>query len=419
MRVRKHLEDEEMFLANYADTLTDAPLPDMISASAPSDAVVDARGAARLVPPRRRVDDSGVVTGVSEVARADAVGERRLLRPAPGDLRRTSVRGRTWCRTRSTALARAAAARPAVHGLLAGGRHLQGSCRDGRDVPARSDCPWMVWDHERSSRPPRLADPRSAFAARVTVACVALGAHPDDIEIAAGGLLLKLPRPPGPARPLRAATGTAGAAGRGAGARPRRSCPEAELDLRAPRPSRRSSARALGRVKEHRPRGGWRSRPTWCSAPPRRRAPGSPARWPSSPRRPFGISSCSPTRSRSGTAISARPTSTSRSTRTRRPKVELLTSAIPSQNGPRLVGRRGLPGPDPPARDGVPARYAEAFRCDKGLLELRLDMATSSESYRPDRPGWRGGRKRMTSQTWRVATSSRCGPYRADPRHSG
>ncbi|GAA3257999.1 glucose-1-phosphate cytidylyltransferase [Dactylosporangium siamense] len=30
MRVRKYVEDEPMFLANYADTLTDAPLPEMV-----------------------------------------------------------------------------------------------------------------------------------------------------------------------------------------------------------------------------------------------------------------------------------------------------------------------------------------------------------------------------------------------------
>ncbi|WP_329103845.1 glucose-1-phosphate cytidylyltransferase [Micromonospora sp. NBC_01699] len=31
MRVRKYVQDDEMFLANYADTLTDAPLPEMIA----------------------------------------------------------------------------------------------------------------------------------------------------------------------------------------------------------------------------------------------------------------------------------------------------------------------------------------------------------------------------------------------------
>ena len=44
-RVRHHLDGDEMFLANYADVLTDAPLPEMI----------DRFAAAR----RRRVDDGG------------------------------------------------------------------------------------------------------------------------------------------------------------------------------------------------------------------------------------------------------------------------------------------------------------------------------------------------------------------------
>ena len=39
-RVRRFVEGEEMFLANYADVFTDAPLPDMISRFAASDAAV-------------------------------------------------------------------------------------------------------------------------------------------------------------------------------------------------------------------------------------------------------------------------------------------------------------------------------------------------------------------------------------------
>jgi len=47
-RVRGYVEDEEMFLANYADVLTDAPLPEVISRFAASDA-----GASLLaVPPQ-------------------------------------------------------------------------------------------------------------------------------------------------------------------------------------------------------------------------------------------------------------------------------------------------------------------------------------------------------------------------------
>src|SRR5271165_3521416 len=38
-RVRRHLADEPMFMANYADVLTDAPLPDMIERFTASDAV--------------------------------------------------------------------------------------------------------------------------------------------------------------------------------------------------------------------------------------------------------------------------------------------------------------------------------------------------------------------------------------------
>ncbi|MEQ4301351.1 glucose-1-phosphate cytidylyltransferase [Plantactinospora sp. B6F1] len=39
MRVRRYVEDEPMFLANYADTLTDAPLPEMVDRFRHSDAV--------------------------------------------------------------------------------------------------------------------------------------------------------------------------------------------------------------------------------------------------------------------------------------------------------------------------------------------------------------------------------------------
>src|SRR5438552_16195975 len=40
MRVRKHVEDEPMFLANYADTLTDAPLPEYVERFRQSTATV-------------------------------------------------------------------------------------------------------------------------------------------------------------------------------------------------------------------------------------------------------------------------------------------------------------------------------------------------------------------------------------------
>src|ERR1700759_1225056 len=67
-RVRRFVENEEMFLANYADVLTDAPLPDMISRFAASDAAVSLLA----VPPQSShhvvdVDEGGLITQVMPV----------------------------------------------------------------------------------------------------------------------------------------------------------------------------------------------------------------------------------------------------------------------------------------------------------------------------------------------------------------
>ncbi|HET6211262.1 MAG TPA: glucose-1-phosphate cytidylyltransferase, partial [Micromonosporaceae bacterium] len=67
MRVRKHVEDEPMFLANYADTLTAAPLPEMIARFADSAAVASLLA----VPPVSshhvvELDERGLVTNVRE-----------------------------------------------------------------------------------------------------------------------------------------------------------------------------------------------------------------------------------------------------------------------------------------------------------------------------------------------------------------
>jgi glucose-1-phosphate cytidylyltransferase len=65
MRVRPHLEDEPMFLCNYADTLTDAPLPEMISRFSASDMTASML----VVPPFSthhfvEIDDAGRVTAI-------------------------------------------------------------------------------------------------------------------------------------------------------------------------------------------------------------------------------------------------------------------------------------------------------------------------------------------------------------------
>jgi glucose-1-phosphate cytidylyltransferase len=68
MRVRAHVEREEMFLANYADTLTDADLNGLIDAFKASDAVASMLA----VPPVSthhvvEIAEDGQVTGVREV----------------------------------------------------------------------------------------------------------------------------------------------------------------------------------------------------------------------------------------------------------------------------------------------------------------------------------------------------------------
>jgi glucose-1-phosphate cytidylyltransferase len=65
-RVRRFVEDEEIFLANYADVFTDAPLPDMLDQFTASDAV-----ASLLAVPLQSshhmvdIDPGGVITQVT------------------------------------------------------------------------------------------------------------------------------------------------------------------------------------------------------------------------------------------------------------------------------------------------------------------------------------------------------------------
>ena len=132
-RVRHHLDGDEMFLANYADVLTDAPLPEMIDrfAAARRRCVDDGGAAAVLVPlrgPGRRRPGGGI-TAVSDTA---AVGERRLLRAPPGGLRpHPGERGPGRRRMRPTGQAGPAGGAPAPR-LLEADRHREGAGRARR-----------------------------------------------------------------------------------------------------------------------------------------------------------------------------------------------------------------------------------------------------------------------------------------------
>lgn len=71
-RVREHLGDDEMFLANYGDVLTDAPLNDMVDELAATDAV----GSLMAVSPQDSfhvvgLNPDGTMTGLEAVAEMD------------------------------------------------------------------------------------------------------------------------------------------------------------------------------------------------------------------------------------------------------------------------------------------------------------------------------------------------------------
>jgi glucose-1-phosphate cytidylyltransferase len=72
LAARRHLEGEEVFCANYADVLTDAPLPELVADFARQDKVA----AFLSVRPRYTFhvvsrDPDGVVTGITDVDGAD------------------------------------------------------------------------------------------------------------------------------------------------------------------------------------------------------------------------------------------------------------------------------------------------------------------------------------------------------------
>lgn len=165
-RVRPYLGDDEMFLANYADVLTDAPLPDMIDKFERSDA-----GASLLaVPPQKSFHciELGQNTRVERFTPADQLplwenGGYFVLRrevfdhiPQGGDLvtdgcgglakegRMMSYPYRGFWQPADTIKERTA---------------LEGAYESGFR-------PWMVWERSGEERSPEDAAMREVFAAR-------------------------------------------------------------------------------------------------------------------------------------------------------------------------------------------------------------------------------------------------------------
>jgi glucose-1-phosphate cytidylyltransferase len=151
-RVRRFVEGEEMFLANYADVLTDAPLPDMISRFAASDATVSLIA----VSPQSShhvvdVDASGLITQVTPFR--DLLqwenGGYFIIRPEIFD---NLSEGEDLV---EDVIVRLAPQRKVLAYPYKGYWSPADTVKERAQLEEmyfRGQCPWMVWDAERSGR---------------------------------------------------------------------------------------------------------------------------------------------------------------------------------------------------------------------------------------------------------------------------
>jgi glucose-1-phosphate cytidylyltransferase len=156
-RVRQFVEGEPMFLANYADVLTDAPLPDMIGRFAAS----SASASLLAVPPQSsshvvEIGDAGLISQVTPMRdlRQWENGGYFVLRPeifdhlSEGeDLVEDALMRRLVPLRRVLAYPYNGYWSPAD--TVKERAHLEA-------LYDRGHCPWMIWDHDRSVPAPAL-----------------------------------------------------------------------------------------------------------------------------------------------------------------------------------------------------------------------------------------------------------------------
>ena len=153
-RVRRHLADEPMFMANYADVLTDVPLPDMIERFEASNAVASLLA----VPPQSShhavdIGDNGLIMGVTPMR----------------DLRHWENGGYFLFRQEifdelnededlvEDALVRLVRRGQVMAYPYKGYWSPADTVKERLQLDERyhrADCPWMIWDPERSGLPP-------------------------------------------------------------------------------------------------------------------------------------------------------------------------------------------------------------------------------------------------------------------------
>jgi len=157
-RVRRFVEHEPLFLANYADVLTDAPLPDMITRFEASDAVASLLA----VPPQSShhavdVADDGTITAVTAMRDLPhwENGGYFLLRP---DIFSELRENEDLVEDAIVRLVR----RGRVQAYPYKGYWSPADTVKERqqldDMYHQANCPWMIWDPERCGRTPARPD---------------------------------------------------------------------------------------------------------------------------------------------------------------------------------------------------------------------------------------------------------------------
>lgn len=149
-RVRRFVEDEEMFLANYADVLTNAPLPEIIGRFEESTAIAGLL-AVPLQSSHHVVDisDDGLITGVTPMQdlRQWENGGYFVFRPEifahlneDEDLVEDAI---------VRLIARRSVLAYPYKGYYSSADTVKERARL-EEMYHRGNCPWMIWDAERS-----------------------------------------------------------------------------------------------------------------------------------------------------------------------------------------------------------------------------------------------------------------------------
>jgi len=155
-RVRRFVEDEPIFLANYADVLTNAQLPDMIERFEASDAIVGLLA----VPPQSShhvvdIDDNGLITQVTAMQdlRQWENGGYFVMRPEIFD---HLNEGEDLV---EDAIMRLVPERRVLAYPYKGYWSPADTVKERvqlEEMYHRGTCPWMIWDPDRSSMTPPL-----------------------------------------------------------------------------------------------------------------------------------------------------------------------------------------------------------------------------------------------------------------------